>query len=177
MGTITFLIIVILSIFVISVIIKIFTNEDVNPELLVETKNPNNSKETSEKKALERIAYLLDLGVPIEINMNAKSIQDIVDFEGNYPYKHIDPETLQPKDLTIPSEINISYRDSKSKETKRDISIKNIRFEHGVYYLDAYCHMSHTSKTFRSDRITEIISNETGEIFTPEVFFSGTLEV
>lgn len=104
MGTITFLSIAILSVFVISVIVKIFTNDDIKPELLVETKSPTKPREISEKKALERVGYLLDLGVPIEINMNAESIQDIVDFEGNYPYRHIDPETLKPKDLTIPSE-------------------------------------------------------------------------
>jgi len=175
MGTITFLSIALLSIFIISILVKMFTNEDTKSKFLVETKTK--SRETSNKMALDRVGYLLDLGVPIEINMNAKSIQDIVDFEGNYPYKHIDPETLKPKDLTIPSEINISYCDSKGKKTQRDISVKNIRFNNGVYYLDAYCKMSHASKTFRSDRITEVISSETGEVFTPDVFFSGTLEV
>src|SRR5262245_19764427 len=51
----------------------------------------------------------------------------------------------------------IIYEDAKGDETRRFITVQKAIRGNGVWFLQAYCELRHALRTFRFDRIREII--------------------
>jgi hypothetical protein len=67
----------------------------------------------------------------------------------------------------------IEYLDSKGLASVRRITCRKISSLGGVDYVQAYCHERSQLRTFRIDRVTEVICGSTGEVFeTAAEFFS-----
>lgn len=60
--------------------------------------------------------------------------------------------------------LDIAYRDAKDTPSWRRIDVKGLS-EFGEYlYLEAWCHLRADNRSFRIDRIAEIVTPETGEV-------------
>lgn len=67
----------------------------------------------------------------------------------------------------------IEYLDSKGRASVRRITCRKISSSRGVDYVQAYCHERESLRTFRIDRVTEVVCGSTGEVFaTATAFFS-----
>ncbi len=65
----------------------------------------------------------------------------------------------------------IRYEDASGNESARRISIRKVaRTDYGAY-IQAHCHEREALRSFRSDRITELVDTETGEIFDDAMDF------
>lgn len=63
------------------------------------------------------------------------------------------------------ADFDMRYRDADGAATARRISFERLYPGDGFVYVEAYCHLRRAPRTFRSDRIAELVSVETGEIF------------
>ena len=72
----------------------------------------------------------------------------------------------------------IVYDDANGNRTRRFVVVDKAVRGDGVWYLQAYCELRGSLRTFRVDRIREIIDTRTGEVHEePARFLSGLLLV
>ncbi|MEG6507999.1 WYL domain-containing protein [Methyloligella sp. 2.7D] len=73
----------------------------------------------------------------------------------------------------------LTYEDSKGDRTRRLIVVEKVsRTAAGEYCLQAFCELRQARRSFRVDRIVEIIDTRTGEVHEePEAFLSDLLLV
>ncbi len=69
------------------------------------------------------------------------------------------PASLQDA-LEASSPLEIIYLDRSGVETTRTITPRHVRFENGLVYLVAYCHLRQAERSFRLDRIVAIEKGE-----------------
>jgi len=79
-------------------------------------------------------------------------------------------------EIRISNKLRITYCDSKGVETQREIKVNNVHYFNDICYLDAYCYLRDAPKTFRTDRILDMVNLETGEFISPKYFLEGTIE-
>lgn len=84
-------------------------------------------------------------------------------------------ESILPSEILISSKLRITYVDSNGIETHRKIEVHNVRYSNNLCYLDAYCHLRNAPKTFRTDRILDMVNLATGEFVSPKYFLEGTI--
>lgn len=74
--------------------------------------------------------------------------------------------------------IGILYRDASGRVSDRVIRCRTLRHSAGGYYLDAECTLRQAARTFRLDRIEEVIDYTTGEaIVDVRGFFANYIEL
>lgn len=61
----------------------------------------------------------------------------------------------------------ITYKDSGGDHSVRRITCRRLSRKETTVYLQAFCHEREAVRTFRLDRIEEVCSGETGEVFRP----------
>lgn len=64
----------------------------------------------------------------------------------------------------------IHYEDAKGNVSEREINVRAITDKNGVTYLKAYCHARRAMRTFRLDRVVEVIDLGTGEVIDARKF-------
>lgn len=68
--------------------------------------------------------------------------------------------------------VAISYCDANGNESERRITIRRIWDRDGYLYVGAYCHERKGARTFRADRMMQIVDMSSGEVFDDgEAFF------
>lgn len=68
----------------------------------------------------------------------------------------------------------ITYEDSSGAVSFRRITCWKLSHKSGVRYLQAHCHERGRARTFRVDRVLEVVCASTGEVFNPSAdFFDG----
>lgn len=89
------------------------------------------------------------------------------------PLEDTDEETAQPEDGSedvargehlIGEHLIIRYVNAKGEESQRRIALHCVYERSGTDYVRAYCYERLAARTFRKDRILEIIDSESGEI-------------
>lgn len=66
----------------------------------------------------------------------------------------------------------LTYSDCEGNVSLRRVSCRKLSERTGVLYLQGFCHERQALRTFRVDRITEVVCGSTGEVFVPaSVFF------
>lgn len=124
---------------------------------------------------------LIDFDTPSTIYED--SAQDIAFVDNEYPSKADLPQKSNEKlkkwqdgcivlisGISIP--VGMKYEDSQGETTSRKIEVKKIyRSSDGIDYLSGFCYLRKAYRNFRTDRISEIVSLETGEIYrSPQAF-------
>lgn len=67
-------------------------------------------------------------------------------------------------DPVLPAVIFIEYRNSKGELSARTVTLRSIWTTQGVLYCGGICHLRNALRTFRVDRIAELICLATGEV-------------
>ena len=66
---------------------------------------------------------------------------------------------------TPPMLVFMAYRDSKGQESARHVTIYKVAPKAGHYMLRGQCHERKAWRTFRSDRVVELVTPADGEVF------------
>lgn len=118
---------------------------------------------STEHRALSdaRITYqLLEIWLDKLSEQGIRTAKDLLEAQGG-DYQFDVPETPITEELrrALREEraVNIRYRSSKGKETKRAITPEVFRVGGDHIYLTARCHTRSASRTFRLDRIREVL--------------------
>lgn len=67
----------------------------------------------------------------------------------------------------------LHYRDSRGAESRRRITIREIRIKQDVLHVWAFCHEREAARLFRVDRIMDLMDLKTGELVDVIPFCSG----
>jgi hypothetical protein len=60
--------------------------------------------------------------------------------------------------------VDIDYRDAKGERSQRYVEAYTLIEKGKLLYLQGFCHLKQSMRTFRVDRIRELIDAETGEV-------------
>jgi DNA polymerase-3 subunit epsilon len=112
-------------------------------------------------RVLERILW--ELGA----RWGVATLGQLLDFQGGpipYPQpqghrsilEHLPPTLAEA--LEAQGEVRMRYVDARGQETVRLIRPYHVREQRGLLYLTAYCHRAEALRTFRLDRIVELIT-------------------
>lgn len=64
----------------------------------------------------------------------------------------------------------IHYEDAQGNVSEREINVRAVTDKNGVTYLKAYCHARRAMRTFRLDRVIEVVDLGTGEVIDAHRF-------
>lgn len=93
----------------------------------------------------------------------------------------IEVELVEPRRSKVPSGplqsiagvcVEILYRDAKGREASRRITCRRLELTKGVQYIYAFCHEREAYRSFRADRVLEVVDLETGECIACDEFLS-----
>jgi DNA polymerase-3 subunit epsilon len=70
--------------------------------------------------------------------------------------EHLPPTLAEA--LEAQGEVHMRYVDARGQETERLIRPYHVREQRGLLYLTAYCHRAESLRTFRLDRIVELVT-------------------
>ncbi len=65
---------------------------------------------------------------------------------------------------TLPALVQITYRSAAGDASCRVVAVQRIWRDHGALYVQGVCQLRHAVRTFRMDRISELICLATGEV-------------
>lgn len=72
----------------------------------------------------------------------------------------------------------IAYLDSRMENTRRFVVVRGVTRTNNVFYLHAHCELRNAHRTFRIDRIVEVVDMRTGEVHdNPRELFSDLILV
>lgn len=67
-------------------------------------------------------------------------------------------------DPVLPAVVFIEYRSSDGHESARTVTLRSVWTTRGVLYVSGVCHLRNALRTFRVDRISELVCMATGEV-------------
>ena len=146
-----------------------FENEDGTPNLknMLEASNLYIASLTEEQKEQLRLA-------------NKKEVEDNDRFmeESERKEKERKIPILPPLNISLPIKINIEYIDSKGKKSTRDVDVKKIHTLEDIsyYYFSGYDYNSKRYKSFRSDKVKQIVIYPTGEVISMNKYLLRILQ-
>lgn len=100
-----------------------------------------------------------------------KSFQELKDTFKNHPFKS-EPKKEKPsepirvfknKGNDLKTRFTITYKDYDGDESYRTIQVKRIYKDGKHWYIDAFCESAQAERTFRSDRIIDLMNIKTYE--------------
>ena len=111
-------------------------------------------------QVLERILW------DLEARWRVTNLGQLLDFQGgSIPYPLPQPP---PTDLPLPptlaealearGAVQMRYVDARGQETRRLIRPLRVQEHRGLLYLTAYCHRAEALRTFRLDRVVELVA-------------------
>lgn len=83
---------------------------------------------------------------------------------------------IAPAELKLPAVISqlllLSYTDARGRSSVRRVTVRRVTYKNGEAWLGCYCHERKAHRTFRVDRIVELVDLESGEVIedTVEMF-------
>ncbi len=111
-------------------------------------------------QVLERILW------DLETRWRVNTIGQLLAFQGGpvpYPQPQATPSILEhlpptlAEALEVRGEVRMRYVDARGQETRRLIRPYRVQEYRGLLYLTAYCHRAEDLRTFRLDRIVELV--------------------
>jgi DNA polymerase-3 subunit epsilon len=103
----------------------------------------------------------------LEARWGVTTLGRLLDFQGGpIPYPLPQAVPLPPtlaEALDARGEVLMRYVDARGRETERLVRPLRVQEQRGILYLAAYCHRAGDMRTFRLDRIVELITQAAGD--------------
>ena len=74
------------------------------------------------------------------------------------------PANTSEPDSLVGVRLALIYKDSSGAHTRRVVQVKTVTFRDDVHYLFGWCELRNAMRSFRIDRIVEIVDMRTGEV-------------
>jgi predicted DNA-binding transcriptional regulator YafY len=112
--------------------------------------------------AVEGALAKIERVLPENLLMQSRSLQETIVFNVYPPPTHAQNNLIMLLSLAVQQrkQVSLSYQAQTGEPTRRDFDPYGVVFNAGYWYTVGYCHLRHSVRVFRLDRITNLEAGE-----------------